>query len=183
MSTNRSDIVQNDKRTITMTFRIEENIIKKLRIEAKDRGISLNILVNQVFKNFVDWYMFESKVGMIPISKPVVIELFRELRKEQILDIATRVGRNAIYDITLFMKMKVDIDSFLALFEARMKNSSMSVSHIINGNHHTYTMKHDICVNWSLYHKTILELIFDEIFRKNIDIQISETAFTIGFEK
>ncbi len=170
-------------KTVTMTFRIDKNIMKKLRIEARTREISLNIFVNQIIKNFVEWYMFEPKVGMIPISKPVVLELFRDLRKEEILNIASMVGKNAIYDIALFMKTKVDIDSFLEWFESRMKNSSMQVFHVVHDNIHTYTMKHDICINWSLYHKTILELIFDEIFRKSVDIHIAEGSFTITFEK
>jgi hypothetical protein len=55
----------------------------------------------------------EPKIGMIPISKPVVIELFRYLTKEEISNIASSIGKSAIYDITLFMKSKVDIDTFL----------------------------------------------------------------------
>lgn len=75
------DSTNNNKRTITMTFRIDEKIMNKLQIEAKNREISLNMLVNQIIKNFVDWFMFEPKVGMIPISKPVVVELFRDCKK------------------------------------------------------------------------------------------------------
>jgi hypothetical protein len=52
-----------------------------LRIEAKNREINLNMLINQIIKNFVDWFMFEPKVGIIPISKPVVVRLFRDLKK------------------------------------------------------------------------------------------------------
>jgi hypothetical protein len=166
-----------------MTFRIDTNIMDKLRIEAKNREISLNMLVNQIIKSFVDWYVFEPKIGIIPISKPVVIELFKNLKKDEIIDIATKIGKNAIYDIALFMKSRIDMDSFLEWFEARMKNSSMHISHIVNGRTHTYTMKHDICLNWSLYNKTILDLIFDEIYRKRVDISISEGSFTITFEK
>ena len=75
------DSANNSKRTITMTFRIDEKIMSKLRIEAKNRGISLNMLVNHIIKNFVDWYMFEPKIGMIPISKTVIVELFRDLKE------------------------------------------------------------------------------------------------------
>ncbi len=64
-----------------MDFRIDEKIMNKLRIEAKSREISLNMLVNQIIKNFVDWFMFEPKVGSIPISKPIVVELFQDLKK------------------------------------------------------------------------------------------------------
>jgi hypothetical protein len=83
----------------------------------------------------------------------------------------------------LFMETKLDMDSFLEWFEARMKNSSVQISHIVHESIHTYTMKHDVCLNWSLCHKTILELIFDKIFKKSIVISISEGSFTITFEK
>jgi hypothetical protein len=179
----RSSTANGSNKTITMTFRIDENVMRKLRIEAQHRDISLNTLVNQILKNFVDWYIFEPRVGMIPISRPVVIELFRKLKKEEIVDIATSVGKSATYDIALFMKSKLDIDSFLAWFEARMKNSSIQVVHTMESDIHTYMMKHDICENWSLYHKIILELIFNEILGKRVDITTSETTLTIRFEK
>ncbi len=183
ISNSKYDSVNNSRKTTSKTFRIDEDIMSKLRIEAKNRGISLNTLVNQIIKNFVDWYMFEPKIGMVPISKPVVIELFRDLRKDEIIYIATKIGKNAIYDIALFMRTKIDMDSFLQWLESRMLNSSMQISHTINDNIHTYTLKHDICLNWSLYHKVIFELIFDEFFGKSVYIDISEGSFTITFEK
>jgi hypothetical protein len=180
-----SRIANDNKRTTTtMTFRIDKNVMRKLRVEAKYRDMSLNTLVNQIFKNFADWYMFESKVGMIPISKPVVIELFRNLNKDEIIDIATRVGKSAIFDIALFMKSKLDVDSFLTWLEVRMKSSSIEISHVTKSNNiHTYIIKHDICENWSLYQKTILELIFNEVLRKDVNINTSETTLTIRLEK
>lgn len=170
------------KRTITMTFRIEKSIMESLRKEAARRGISLNMLVNQIFKNFVDWYVFETKIGMVPMPKPVILDIFRNLSKEEVVDIAARVGKNEIYDIALFMKAKVDMNSFIEWIGTRMRNSSMYITHIVKDNTHVYTLKHNVCLNWSLYHKIILELIFDEIIGKEVKIDISETAFTIRFE-
>jgi hypothetical protein len=157
--------------------------MERLRRNAKNRGISLNMLVNQIFKNYVDWYMFESKIGMIPLSKPLFKELFKDLRKDEVIDIAANSGKNSIYDIASFMKAKMDIDSFMEWFESRMRNSSIGVFHTSNDVVHTYTIKHDICLNWSLYHKVLLELIFGEVFKKKVDIQISETSFTVIIEK
>ena len=174
---------EENKRTITMTFRISKDVMEKLRHKAKEKGISSNMLVNQIFKNYVNWYKFEPKIGMIPLSKPIVISLFRDLRKDEIIDIATNNGKNAVYDIAVFMNAKVDIDSFLSWLESRMRNSSIHVSHIVKGTVHTYTFKHDICLNWSLYHKIILELIFGDVFKKTIDIQTAETSFTWQLEK
>jgi hypothetical protein len=59
----------------------------------------------------------------------------------------------------------------------------MQLYHIVNGKIHIYTIKHDICINWSYYYKVILERIFNEVFNKNVEINISEGSFTVAFEK
>ena len=64
-----------------------------------------------------------------------------------------------------------------------MRNSSIGVYHLVHARTHTYTIKHDICFNWSLYHKVLLEVIFRELYKKDVDIQTSETSFTIHLEK
>ena len=80
----------------------------------QNREISLNTLVNQIFKHFVEWDVFESKVGMIPIARPIVVELFEKMTEDEIIDVAKRIGKNTVRDIALFMKNKVEIYSFLS---------------------------------------------------------------------
>jgi predicted HicB family RNase H-like nuclease len=59
------------KKTSTMTLRLEDKMLKILRTEPKRHQISLNTFVNQILKPYVQWDMFEPKVGMIPIPKPM----------------------------------------------------------------------------------------------------------------
>jgi HicB-like protein involved in pilus formation len=117
----------------TLSFRIDRDNVKKLRSEAETQGISLNSLINQILKSFLEWHIFEPKVGMVPLSKPVVEELFTKMSKEQIIDIATRVGKNEVENAAMFMKGgNMGLDSFLSWFENRMKNSSIQMSHVFN---------------------------------------------------
>ena len=39
------------KRNITMTFRLDENVIATLRAESDRRHISLNTMVNQIYED------------------------------------------------------------------------------------------------------------------------------------
>lgn len=77
------------------------------------------------------------------------------------------------------MKGKIDLDSFLSWFENRMKNSSIQVSHTFDraSRTHTYVIKHDICENWSLYLKQIIEYVFNNVFRKKIEISTSYSLY------
>jgi hypothetical protein len=180
------DVPLGSKRNATssITFRIDDDSVKKLRSEAEGQGISLNSLVNQILKSFLEWHIFEPKVGMVPIAKPIVEELFTKMSKEQITDIAMRVGKNEVQNAALFMKGgKLDLESFLSWFESRMKNSSIQINHMYDPNNRTYTyiMKHDICENWSLYFKTILEYIFNEVLGKRVYFNSSNTMLTFKF--
>jgi hypothetical protein len=170
-----------------MTFRIYENLIRKLRIEAEDQGISLNILVNQILKRYIEWDNYEPKVGLIPIAKPVLIQLFENINEDKIVEIATNVGRNTVKDIAIFMKHGIDIDSFLEWFETRMKTASVELSHRkLNDDKkiHSYIIKHDLGKNWSIFHKTIFESILQDVLGKPLkNVSVSPTMLRFEFEE
>jgi hypothetical protein len=164
-----------------MTFRLDEQIIKKLRLESDSRQISTNTLVNQALRRFLEWGMFEPTAGFVMVNRPVFSEVFGKLTQKEIVDIASRVGKNEVRDIALFMKGNTDLLSFLSWFEIRMINSSVQVSHTNNDGFHTYVMKHDIGRNWSIYHKTILELIFQEVFNQKIPVKADKNTISFQF--
>jgi hypothetical protein len=172
----------NYKRSETMTFRIDNNVMQELQSEAKQRKVSLNTFVNQILMRFVEWDMYESKVGIMPIPKPILAALFEDMTKEEIIDLATNIGKNAVRDIALFMKGKIDLDSFLSWFESRMKNSFIITRTEEERRVHKYMIKHDLGENWSLYQKTVLELIFNEVLKKPVSTYSTKTTLIVIFE-
>lgn len=170
------------KKTATMTFRLDENVLRILRSESEHNQITLNSLVNQLLKRYVEWDMFEPKVGMIPIAKPIVIQLFSKMTKEDISNMATEIGKDVVHDIALFMKNRMDLESFLSWFETRMSSSLTETNHTIQDGYHVYVLKHELGENWSLYHKIVIELMFNEIFNKTVNVTISNTTIRFKFK-
>ena len=171
------------KKTSTMTFRIDDKVLKILRDESERQQVTLNNFINQLLKHFVECDIYEPKVGMIPIAKPIVIELFDKMSKEEISDMAFRIGKNVVHDIALFMKNRMDIDSFLSWFETRMNSSLTEINHSFENGFHVYVLKHELGENWSLYHKIVLELMFNEVFEKPVDIDITNNTIRFGFSE
>ncbi len=166
-----------------MSFRLDSHVLDKIRAESESEGVSLNVLANKIFSRYVDWDMFEPKVGMIPVAKPIVSALFQKLSEQETIELAKQIGQSIVSDISTFMKGSMDIDSFVSWFVTRMKISDFDMNHTINDSKHTYIIKHDLGYNWSLYHKTVLELIFNNVLEKKIDFQIKEMMMEISFEK
>ncbi len=88
----------------SVTFRLDQDNVKKLRSQAQKEGISFNSLVNQALKGFSEWHMFEPKIGLVPIFKPVVKEVFTKISKEEIRQIAVTVGKDEFQNAVHFME-------------------------------------------------------------------------------
>jgi hypothetical protein len=174
---------QDKRKTSTFTLRIDEGIAKSLQNDSQLQDISLNTLINKILKRYVEWDSFEPKVGMIPMAKPVITTLFNMMSEKEILELVSNFGKNVVQDIAYFMKMKSDPDSFLTWFEIRMRRSFVEFNHLQENDRHIYILKHDLGYKWSLYHKKILERIFNEIFNKPVSIVISDFMLTIQFER
>lgn len=171
------------KKTSTLTFRLDDEIIEKLRTQSKNRQISTNTLVNQALRRFLEWDIYQPVIGFVSINKLVFVEIFKKLSQKEIIEMATNVAKNEIRDMALFMKGNMNVDSFMSWYEMRMTNSSVQVSHIIENNTQKYIMKHDLGKNWSLYHKTILEEIFEEFLQKKISIKFTKNMISMEFSE
>jgi hypothetical protein len=171
----------------TVTFRIDGEVISIVEQESHRLNINLNNMVNQILKGYVDWDMLQARAGMIPIAKPLLIELLKKVSDEEVVTLATKVGKDTMKDIVSFMKGRMDRESFLTWVELWLrKNSTAGFSHNIDysTNIHTYIMKHDLGEKWSLYHKLILDLVFKETLQKPlINLTSSEMLITFSFKE
>jgi hypothetical protein len=169
----------------SMTFDLDETVANKVYAEAQSQKVSINTYVNQIIKRFIEWDKFEPRTELIPISKPLLTELFTNRSKQEIISMARRLGKNTVLRTARFMKDEklLDLNSFLSWLEAEMDSYSIEIRHTIkdNGSHHTYILKHDAGENYSLYYETVLGLIFEETLQKNINILTSNNA-TLAFE-
>ncbi|HKU32338.1 MAG TPA: hypothetical protein VJR22_00645 [Candidatus Nitrosotalea sp.] len=171
------------KKTSTITFRLDDEVLARLRDESNKRQVSTNTLANQALRRFLEWDIYEPVSGFVMINKPVFIEIFGKMTQDDVVSIASRIGKNEVRDIALFMRGKMDLISFLSWFETRMINSSVQVSHTKDNGSHTYVMKHDIGKNWSIYHKTILELLFQEAFNRKIAVKAEKNTIAFQFSE
>lgn len=171
------------KKTATITFRFEEDLIEKLQKEAKEHQVSTNTLATQAMKRFLEWDIYQPRIGIVSLNKPVFVKIFDNLKEKEVIDLGSTIGKDEVRDMALFMKGEVDEASFMSWFEAQMVNSSVQVSHMSDDGTHTYVMKHDLGKNWSLYNKTILEYIFEELFRKKIEVKYNKNTFVLRYSE
>ena len=66
------------KKSRSITFRLDTLTLDELQKEADLKELSLNVLVNQVLRRYVEWDRYESKLGMMPVPKLMLATLIDE---------------------------------------------------------------------------------------------------------
>jgi len=171
--------------TTNITTRIDGDTLRELQDEANSSGIALSSLTKQILTNYAKWDKFASKAGMIPVAKAVISEAFDRLSEEEVVQLATSVGKNALGDIILFMKGKIDLDSLFSWLELWLKrNSTAGFSYVVKNGIHTCIMKHNLGSKWSLYHKTVLQLMLEEIIGESsiVEFKTAENILVFKFK-
>jgi hypothetical protein len=181
-------LIKEEGGATTITFRINTSILNVLRQESEAKETSLNSLLNQLLKHYVEWDTFERRIGMIPFPKNVISAIFAEMTEEQITRLATSVGKDTAIDMAIFMQGRIDMLKFVSWMEMRMKNSGSEVVHRLREKDdmtvtHTLIIKHDMGKKWSLYLKMLIESIISEVFKaRTFDFILTDAMLSLRFE-
>ena len=183
------------KKTKSITFRLDTKVIEELQREADQGEISLNVLVNQVLRRFVEWDRYENKLGMIPIPKSMLSVLIDktmqlatdakiadiESYRTKIVNNAAETALNVMKDSVLFMRKDYSFWTVLDVLREYMKVAGITSDHRIEaGRKHVFIIQHELGENWSLFAKELLSKIFAELAKVKADI--STTSKTVKAE-
>jgi hypothetical protein len=81
-------------RTESVSFRIERSALDDLREESKQKTESLNVLMNQIFRFYVDYHKPWILAGNTYFPKGLISKIFDILSDEQIVEIAGYLTRD-----------------------------------------------------------------------------------------
>lgn len=171
-----------DKKTDTSTFRIDKEILEKLRGEANEDKVTLNALVNQILSEFVEWYSPAKKAKMIPLPKSLLVKIMNNLTREQIIQVSEYMVKNEIKDLILILKKEHTVTSFLGAVESWAKTSGFPFNYEdIGGSSHKYVISHEMGKNWSLYFGILFSRILEELGVKHVNFEITDKTLVFSF--
>ena len=101
------------EKTVTRSFRINENAFLALEEEAKKRNISLNTLVNQLFMSYANFDRYFQRLGMLKMSKFQFRKILDAAPTNEIVELAREVALNSSRTIILAKYGTLSLTSIL----------------------------------------------------------------------
>jgi len=170
-------------KTETITFRLSNTLIDELRKEAEQERMSLNAFVSKIFLNHVQWERYERKVGLLPMTKPFLKEVINQLTDEKITNLAQKIERENFKNILILMRQRHNAQDFVEVLRTWLTVSWMQL-YLVDRNHsYLLNIQHDMGRKWSLYVKTLVAELAQDILGKQIEIKISDNIISLIFPK
>jgi hypothetical protein len=153
------------KATKTASFRIDGSLLDALQEDSDNKQISLNTLVNQILREYIEWYANAPKVGYLIVRKSLMSAMLEKFNEDQIRQLAKITAKQS-REINLLFTSEYTIDSALKVIEYKMRMSGYVYRKDVHGDQYVYTIEHGMGPKWSLYLAELFAAEFQEVNRK-----------------
>jgi HicB-like protein involved in pilus formation len=172
------------KRSKNVSFRLNKDILAKLKTDAERKQISLNTLVNQIFDFYVN-FTSSASADLMPAPKVALTDLVEGYSEDQLKAHAERVYNKVGLDIVYQLRGKYDFESVLDVWDYRLKASGIPYKHTIDGqdnNRHTFIIQYSMGKKWSLVVAETIKRYFEPVSSKKVEYTITDNMVAITVE-
>ena len=172
------------RRTESLSFRLDKNIIAELKREAEQKQINLNTLANQIFDFHVK-FGNSAKAEMIPTTKATIMALVEGYSEDDLKLIAERVFKKIATEVALQLRGKADFEAGIDILEYYLKASGVPYKHTTdehNKKRHDFIIQYGMGKKWSLYVAEALRAAFETVSSKRVEYTVTDNIVAITVE-
>ena len=163
---------------------MDSSLDKTISELAEERGLSFNLIANQILTKYCEYERVAEKLGFIdiaPLSLKNLLSLISTEESEALGSMSGLSGRNAKQLVSMMMGGS-DLKSFLAALNLMEKHMRAFTSDIlIKEDECQIIMSHNLGIKWSHFLKGMVSSTLKETYQVNPTFEVTETFMTANF--
>ena len=175
---------ENEKRTKTesISFRIERSVLNDLRDESIQKVESLNVLVNQIFRFYIDSHKPALLAGDIYFPKVLLLRIFDILSDEQIEKVAQDYTGRGLKEQMQMSKRKYNPLDYLAGLTHWLDVSGFPYEHEKIDGVHTVRMRFDMGKRWCVFVGRVHEILLRDFGLENSTVEVTDNTVMLSVQ-
>jgi hypothetical protein len=164
-----------------VTFRFNDEILRKLQDDAHQKRISLNTLASQIFQSYIEYDMYASRAGMVSFPKSLLIRIMNGLSEREVDQLSEYIAKNEFKEMILLMKNEYSLSAFLDLIESWLRVSGIGYRRDIADGVQTFVIHHYMGKRWSGYIERVIRYVFEDLDQSapTFDVTDNSLAFRV----
>lgn len=161
-----------------LTFRTDSTVIEELQKSAKEKGINTSALLSHIAKSYIEWDNVAPTLGIIPVQKEMMNNLFGAIPDDQLKNIAIIAADKFRDDLTMITSKK-GFEAFLKVSIMILERTGFRVNRFANeADEIKLIIQHGMGRKWSLFFATYYERTINNAGRSAKSV-IREDMWTI----
>jgi hypothetical protein len=170
-------------KTVTRTIRIDEGYDDVLKYEAERQGVSVNTVLDQLLRKYVQSYRFFDNLSAITLSAPSLQALLKVIKEEEIIKIGKELGKERPYELILKRGIRPNYESakWYILDVLGEHSGWLRASINIREGNEFIHLSHPFGLKWSLFLQGYFGVFFQEIVGLVPEIDVLSSSITFTF--
>lgn len=162
-----------------ITLRIPDHVAAALESDSARLGISVNSMTNKILKRWMSWDRYMQTLEMVPVPKQMIPILVPDANQENVYDWIN--GLLPIFrEAVMLIKGKYDLKHCIETLEDYMRVTGIVSDHKVDGQTHTFTVRHGMGINWSIFIKAMLGRLFAEFIpNKKVEYEMQTNTISV----
>jgi hypothetical protein len=178
-------LLLNEKRkTVGRSFRIDEEWLRVLNDEAEREGISVNALLNRILQKY-SYIRYMLRYGAITLTRKGFSTILESCPEDKVRENGRNAGSTLTRDLLLTMGVTPSYSFVILLVKKILSEFAgwFECDHHIKRDKEILHLRHDLGIKWSIYLSGVASGTFNSILDKEVAIEISDSSVTITIPK
>lgn len=177
---NEEKDIKNNKKP---SFKIENAFLDEIQKEAEQKMEDVNTLVNQILKSHIQWHNLAKKSRLVYISKDLMTKTISYLSDEQIIQMAEEFSKQRLEDIMFMLGEENNVQCYLDALYLWLDESGFNYRIKKDSDKEIYKIHFDMGRKWSLFFKTLMELLFEHFNVKDAEVKMTDNIVILKIKR
>ena len=171
-------------KTATRTIRIDEGYDEILKYEAERRGVSVNTILDQQLRKYVQSYRYFENLSAVTLSATSLQAFLEVITGEEMLAIGQELGKERPYELILKRGIRPSYESakWYILDVLGDQSGWLSASISERGGNEYVHMSHPFGYKWSLFLQGYFGVFFKEVIGITPEVDVLSASVTFTFK-
>jgi hypothetical protein len=175
-----------NRNTVVRAIRIDSSLDKTISETAEEKGLSFNLLANQLLTKYCEYGRVAEKLGFIelpPLTLKNLLNLISNEESEMLGSSSGFSGQNAKQLVSMITG-KSDLDGFFGTLKIMERNTrAFTLDISTRENERQIIMSHNLGIKWSYFLKGMISSTLRGNYHLNPTFEVTETFITARFHK
>ncbi len=164
---------------VVATFRLPAHVMSFLRKESRKKHLSINILMNNILQEYIEFHSSAIIAGMMPFPKRILSSMMDYLNNAEIKELAERMTRQEFVNLVYMKKNRYTMTNFIELLLVWAKHSGFPLHDIQEDNQRTLVIQHNMGRKWSAFMKLSLENTLEKLSDEEVTFEKPDDMLVI----